>query len=316
VRSRLESIISTGPAYFLRAALILFLVTTSVHGLGQSKAEAESTTALFRGDYIQVAQVAQKYLRSHPQDAPVRVILARADLAQGKIQPAFDELRKALAADPRNIDALYYLALVTRELSQRQYQKLVALAPDSDRVHQMLAEAALEMQNPTEAETEFQNALKANPRSGEVLIELAELKRSQSKFDQAITYYMRAEEIGPPSYEIAYGLGAAYTYKQEYSQAVVCLRKAVNLAPESAAGHFALGNALFQGGQLEAAIPELKSSLQLEPQLKQAYFLLGRIYSKLGRRDEANTALKKLDELNRSEVPGQGKGVADDTPRN
>jgi len=296
--------------------LIFFLVTASVHGLGQSKAVAEGTSALFRGDYLQAAQVAQKHLRSHPQDAPVRVILARADLAQGKFQPAFDELRKALAADPRNIDALYYLALVARELSQRQFQKLVALAPDSDRVHQMLAEAALRMQNPTEAETEFQNALKANPRSGEALIELAELKRSQSKFDEAITYYMRAEEIGPPSYEVAYGLGASYTYKQQYSQAVVWLRKAVNLAPESAAGHFALGNALFQGGQLEAAIPDLKSSLQLEPQLKQAYFLLGRIYSKLGRRDEANAALKKLDELNRSEVPGQGKSVADDKPRN
>jgi tetratricopeptide (TPR) repeat protein len=305
-----------GPAYFRLVGVTLFFTTLSVHGLGQSKALAESTTALFRGDYTKAAQVAETHLRSHPQDAPVRVILARADLAVGKFQPAFEELRKALASDPRNIDALYYLALVARELSQQQYQQLVALAPDSDRVHQMLAEAALAIQNPTEAETEFQNALKANPRAGEVLTELAELKRSQSKFDEAITYYTRAEEIGPPSYEVAYGLGASYTYKQEYAQAVVWLRKAVNFAPESAAGHFALGNALFQGGQLEAAIPELKSSLQLEPQLKQAYFLLGRIYSKLGRKDEANAALKKLDQLNRSEVPGQDKGLADEAPRN
>ncbi len=303
-------------AYFRVAGLILFVVTVSVHGLGQSKALTESRRALFRGDPVQAAEVAEKHLRSFPKDAPVRVILARADLAQGKFQLAFEELRKALASDPQNIDALYYLALVARELSQQQYQRLVALAPDSDRVHQMLAEAALAMQNPTESEAEFQNALKVNPRAGEVLTELAELKRSQSKFDEAITYYTRAEEIGPPSYDIAYGLGASYTYKQDYAQAVVWLRKAVNLAPESAAGHFALGNALFQGGQLEAAIPELKSSLQLEPQLKQAYFLLGRIYSKLGRRDEANAALKKLDELNRSEVPGQDKGLPDNARHN
>jgi Flp pilus assembly protein TadD len=85
------------------------------------------------------------------------------------------------------------------------------------------------------------------------------------------------------------------------------------LAPDSAAGRFALGNALFQNGQTEAAILELKISLQFEPRMKQAYFLLGRAYSKLGRQDEAKAALKKLDELNRSEMPGQDKNSAGDT---
>jgi Flp pilus assembly protein TadD len=79
------------------------------------------------------------------------------------------------------------------------------------------------------------------------------------------------------------------------------------LAPDSAAGRFALGNALFQNGQSDAAIPELNVSLQLEPRMKQAYFLLGRAYSKVGRLDEAKAALKKLDELNRAEIPGPEK---------
>ncbi len=47
--------------------------------------------------------------------------------------------------------------------------------------------------------------------------------------------------------------------------------------------------------------------------MKQAYFLLGRAYSKLGRQDEAKAALKKLDELNRAEIPGQDKNSAGDT---
>src|SRR6266480_3571671 len=168
-------------------------------------------------------------------------------------------------------------------------------------------QAAELAENKSEAEEEFQKALKANPRSIEVSTELAELKRSQSKFDEAIVYYTQAEQIGPLHYEIAYGLGACYTYKQEYSRAIEWLRKAVALAPDSAAGRFALGNALFQNGQSEAAIPELNVSLQLEPRMKQAYFLLGRAYSKVGRLDEAKAALKKLDELNRAEMPGQEK---------
>jgi tetratricopeptide (TPR) repeat protein len=273
----------------------------------QSLALDESASAFYRGDYARAAQLAEKHLRANPKDVPVRLILARAELAQGKFQQAFEELQKVLASDANNVDALYYLSLMGRELSHREYERLFSIAPDSDRVHQLLGEAALAAENRSEAEEEFQKALIANPRSIEVSTELAELKRSQSKFDEAIVYYTQAEKIGPLNYEIAYGLGACYTYKQEYSRAIEWLRKAVALAPDSVAGRFALGNALFQDGQLEAAIPELNISLQMEPRMKQAYFLLGRAYSKLGRQDEAKGALKKLDELNRSEIPGQDK---------
>jgi protein O-GlcNAc transferase len=292
----------------------LLVMVASVNVLGESPDLAKCTRAFYRGEFAQAAQFAETQLRTHPNAVPVRVILARALLAQGKFQLAFEELRTVLKADPNSTDALYYLSLIARELSQREYQRLLTLAPDSDRAHQLLAEAALAAENPTEAETEFQSALRVNPRSVEAYIALAELKRSQSKFDEAISYYAEAEKIGPLSYPIAYGLGACYTYKKDYSQAAGWLRKAVELAPDSAAGHFALGNALFQGGQLEAAIPELKTSLQLEPRMKQAYFLLGRDYTKLGRQEEARVMFQKLDEMNRSEVP-ETKPAVDVSPR-
>ncbi len=303
----------SSPRIRCRPLLLLALVVTLWAGAnGQSAALTACSSALYRRDYIEAAQIAEQHLRRYPNDVPVRVILARAELAQGRFQEAFEELQKALASDPRNIDALYYLSLISRELSEREYQRLFSMAPDSARVHQLLGEAALGAENKTEAEEEFQKALAANPRSVEVLTELAELKRSQSKLDEAIAYHMQAEKIGPLSYDIAYGLGACYTYKQDYSQAVEWLRKAAALAPDSAAARFALGNALFQNGQTEAAIPELNAALRLEPRMKQAYFLLGRAYSKLGRQEEAKAAIRKLDELNRSEVPGQAKGSTSD----
>jgi tetratricopeptide (TPR) repeat protein len=297
----------------LRSFCLLVLVTVvGAQTYGQSLALTESSKAFYRGDYAQATELAKKHLRTYPTDVPVRLILARAELAQGKFQQAFEGLQKVLASDPNNIDALYYVSLIARELSHREYERLFSIAPDSDRVHQLLGEAAMAAENKSEAEEEFRKALKANPGSIEVSTELAELKRSQSKFDEAIVYYAQAEQIGPLNYEIAYGLGACYTYKQEYSRAIEWLRKAVVFAPNSAAGRFALGNALFQNGQFEAAIPELNLSLQLEPRMKQAYFLLGRAYSKLGRTDEAKAALKKLDELNRSEIPGQDKSSGGD----
>jgi protein O-GlcNAc transferase len=290
--------------------LLVLAASSSVQA--ESPDLAECTRALYRGEFAQAAQLAEKNLRTHPSAAPVRLMLARALLAQGKFEPAFAELRKVLSTDPNNTDALYYVSLIARESSQREYQRLLALAPDSDRAHQLLGEAALAAENPSEAEVEFQNALRVNPRSAEAALALADLKRSQSKFDEAISYYSQAEKIGSLSYPAAYGLGACYTYKKDYSQAATWLRKAVALAPDAAAAHFALGNALFQGGQLEAAIPALQRSLQLEPRMKQAYFLLGRDYTKLGRQQEAQSMFQKLDQMNRSEIPGERKQPAAD----
>jgi protein O-GlcNAc transferase len=297
--------------FFLRSAWFLPLLTAlSAYSSDHSLALRESTRALYRRDYLQAAQIAEKRLRQQPADAPVRVILGRVHLAQGNFRAAFDQLKRALAADPHNIDALYYLSLTARQMSQEEYQRLFALAPDSERVHQLLAEAALAAQDPSEAEREFKNALNLNPHSSEVLVKLAELKRSQSKFDEAIDYYLKAEHVGELNYDIAYGLGACYTYRQEYRTAAEWLRKAVDLAPDSAAGQFALGNVLFQSGQYEASIPMLKISLQLEPGMKQAYFLLGRAYAKLGRQAEAQAAFNKLDQLSRS--PGETKKSSSD----
>jgi len=291
----------------------LLMMAVAAYSSDQSFVLKECTRALYRHDYAQAARIAEKHLRQQPKDAPVRVMLGRVQLAQGNIREAFDQLRRALAADPHNIDALYYLSMTARQMSQEEYQRLFALAPESDRTHQLLAEAALAAENSSEAEREFKNALNANPNSSEVLTQLAELKRSQSKFDEAVEYYLKAEHVGALNYDIAYGLGACYTYKQEYSKATEWLRKAVNLAPDSAAGQFALGNVLFQSGQYEAAIPELKTSLQLQPRMKQAYFLLGRAYAKLGRQAEAQAAFSKLDELSRSS--GEAKKSSFDRTR-
>jgi predicted Zn-dependent protease len=287
--------------------LLTLVVASSTGAHGQSSALTECTRALYSGDNALAVQLAEKHLSKYPKDVAVRVVLARAKLAQGKPLQAFDELQRALESDAKNIDALYYLSLVSKELSHSEYERLFSLAPDSFRAHQLLAEAALSADNASEAEREFKRALEVNPGSVQVSTELAELKRSQSKFDEAIAYYAQAEKNGSLSYGVAYGLGACYTYKQEYPQAIEWLRKAVALVPRSAAGRFALGNALFQNGQFEAAVPELNEALRLEPRMKQAYFLLGRAYSKLGRQEEARAAIRKLDELNRSEVPEKEK---------
>src|SRR5437016_13754830 len=126
--------------------LLILTVVIAIRAYGQSSLN-ECTRAFYRGDYALAVQLAEKHLHKYPKDVPVRVVLARAELAQGKHLQAFEELRRALESDPRSIDALYYLSIVSRELSQSAYQRLFSVAPDSFRVHKLLAEAALSANN-------------------------------------------------------------------------------------------------------------------------------------------------------------------------
>jgi tetratricopeptide (TPR) repeat protein len=280
--------------------VLFFLILAGFAMVARASDLDESSKALYRGEYQQAAQLAERFLQKFPNDARSRLILARANLLQGKLEPAFYELQKILTADPHNTDALFYLSLVAKAISQEEFQRLYALAPDSGRVHQLMGESASATENATQAEAEFLQALKTKPDSVEVLTELADLKRSQSKFEEAVEYYVQAEHLGPLTFDVAYGLGTCYTFKHDQAKAILYFRQAVTLDRTSAPGHFGLGDALFQDGQFEESVPEFKAAIVLEPRMEQAYFLLGRAYQKLNRRDQAKKLFEQLSKLNQN----------------
>src|SRR5947209_5357616 len=104
---------------------------------------AEGTRALYQGDYEKARTLALEVIEAHPESAEARILLARAEISNGQFEPAYEALRKALDLDPGNIDALYYLEKLCMILSQTEFQRLVDLAPDSFRAHQLRAEAYL-----------------------------------------------------------------------------------------------------------------------------------------------------------------------------
>lgn len=262
---------------------------------------AESARALHRAEFDRAAALARGYLKAHPQSSPARVLLARAEMARGQYASAYRELQTALRGDPRNVDALYYLSRLCYALSQMEHQKLYAMAPNSARVHQLMAESYRAQQNLAKAEEEYRAALDADPRSVEVLIALGDLLRSQFRFDDAVVYYSRAAETSPRNYDSAYGLGACYLFKEQPGRAVEYLRRALEIDPGSPAARLALGDALLRAGRPAEAVNELKAAAALEPTMRQAFTLLARAYNRLGQPAEAKAALARAQELTQKE---------------
>lgn len=288
-----------------RLALLFGLAAAPVARLlsaGQAPELAESIRALYQGNYAQAQRLASEYLKAHPGTPEARIALARAELAQGESSEAFQDLRKALELDPTNTDALYYLGRVSAILSQVEYQELYSMAPQSARVHQLMAQSFLLQQNFPKAEEEYKSALAADPKSVEILDALAELERSRYRFDEAVGYYRRAATLARRDYTSAYGLGACALYQQQPERAAEHFRRALEIDPGSAAAHLALGDALLRAGKPAAAAEELKKAAKLEPSMRQAYSLLARAYRSLGQTAAAEAALKKEHELERAET--------------
>jgi tetratricopeptide (TPR) repeat protein len=261
----------------------------------------EGTRAFYAGEFERAALSAQTYLKTHPQDPAGLVLLARAETAQGKYQQAYQALRKALRADPKNTDALYYLGQVGKILGQLEYERLFAMAPDSARTHQFLAESYVAQRNDAKAAEEYKAALKADPRSTEILCALGDVERWLLRFDDAIEHYSRVLQLAPNESCAYQGLGVAHLRRHELPSAIEYLRQAAQLQPNSGETRLALGSALLSSGDVNGALTELKAAVANKPDLRQAYALLARVYQRLGQPKEAEEALRKAKELEQRE---------------
>jgi protein O-GlcNAc transferase len=282
-------------------ALVVGCLAPSVRAAAPVKAPppaaAAAARAFDRGEYAQALALARTRLSALPDDVATRLVMARAQAALGDFPGAYEAFRKALALQPRNTDALYYLTILGGVLAEREYDRLFAQAPDSPRAHQLRGDLLSSQHRPADAEAEYKAALGGAPGSLEVMIALGDLTRRQSRLEEALAYYARAAEIAPHDYDVLYGIGVCRSYRQEYAPAIQSFREALRADPSSAPAHLALGHALLQSSQAAAAIPELEAAARLEPRMLQAQYLLGRAYRLLGRTRDAEATFARVQKL-------------------
>jgi tetratricopeptide (TPR) repeat protein len=277
-------------------------------------AAAECAQAFHRGDYPRAVTLARARLLVQPREVTTLIVLARAEAAQGRFEAAYEGFQRALRVDPRNTDALYYLAITAGVLAQSEYERLFALAPGSGRAHQLRGQSYEAQGRPHEAVAAYQAALEADAQSVELLVALGDLMRSQLRLEEAVAYYARAAALAPHRYDVLYGLGVAHSFRREYGPAVERLREALVLDPGSAPARFNLGRALLMSGQAQAAAAELEAAIARAPRMREAHYMLGRAYQALGREPEAERAFARAREL-ASEGVSTGEATPEPDPR-
>lgn len=280
------------------ATLWVLLASAALAGAAISPEE----TALNQGRFTEAAALARGRLQRDPANSAAHVTLARASMGQNDATGALRELTLALKSDASNVDALYYLNKLSTVLAQQEFSRLYAAAPDSARVHQLLAEVMHQQNDSAGEEREYLAAARRDPKSVAVLNALGDLMRRQSKLTEALPYYTQAEKLEPRSFDALYGLGACQLQAENYPLAIAYLTRAVAADPASSAALFALGETLLRDQQPERAEKLLRTVVTREPSNKQTWFLLAKALRQLGRKTESDAAFAEYRKLSQSQM--------------
>ena len=263
---------------------------------------SQAEEALARNDFDLASRIASGEIKSNPASAGAHVLLARALIGNNDAVRALDELELALKLQPRNLDALYYTNKLTAVLARQELTRLYQIAPDSGRVHQVLAESLHAQGDSAGEEREYLAALERMPDSAVVLAALGDLARFQGSYEDAYGYYSRAEKVDSRNFDALYGIGACSIFLKEYKKAVRSLDRALKVDPQSSAARLALGDALIRDEQYGRAVDVLARLVETEPFAKQGWALYGKALRQAGLKPDADAAFARYRELQRAGV--------------
>jgi tetratricopeptide (TPR) repeat protein len=264
-----------------------------------------ASRALAAGDDARALDLATQHLARYPSSRGARVLLARVHMHRGEFDAAYGQLRRALRDHPGDVDALYYMGIVSARLAELQFERLVKMAPQSARVHQLEAESLEAQERRDAAEKAYEAAVVANPSLIEPLLALAKLKRIRLACEEAIKLYETAERIRP-TFDAAYGLGVCYQYDGRDQDAAVRFEQAIERDPRAAVAWAGLGTSLTKLGRPEDAILKLQRAIELEPAMGEAYYALAFAYRSAGQPDRAQEAFAKAREFGGATASGSG----------
>jgi serine/threonine-protein kinase len=156
--------------------------------------------------------------------------------------------------------------------------------------------------NWSEAEREFKRALELNPNVASIhyeygLMYLIPMKRT----DEGIQEIERAIDLEPLSIPMNANLGGAYMYAHQSDAALEQAKKTFELEPGHVTARIWLENVYESRGMFREELALIEETLKTHPSDQYALQYAAYAYAKTGRRPEAEAALSKLRELEKTE---------------
>ncbi len=207
--------------------------------------------------------------------------LARAYEALERFPEMIDELQKAVAGDPNNVDARiklgnYYL------VASKKNPEVIAMA-----------------------ENLANEILQKDPNNIEGHVLMGSILFAQNKKEEALAKLNHAISLDPNRIESYLGLARFYIVTQEPAKAEELFKRAISINPNSPLGHTEYGKYLVQTNRLPEAEAELRKAVELGPTDRNARFVLASFYLVNKQLDKAEEQYKAMADLEKDKPESQ-----------
>jgi tetratricopeptide (TPR) repeat protein len=236
----------------------------------------------------------------HLERAGAREALGIAQIQTGQLNNAVANFSTALAQRPNDPDLLYYLGHSSGLLSKSAIDTLLAVAPDSARAHQALAENYFALRQMPQAEREYREALRLRPELPGLHLELGQVYANSGQWPQAEQEYRSETKLQPGSAEAAYRLGSALLQQGKSQEAFTELKGANDLKADMPETLYSLGKAASLVGDTAVAEKAWLRVIDLEKNTAlaaQSHFGLAALYRKQGKTAQAQQQMQEFQKL-------------------
>jgi tetratricopeptide (TPR) repeat protein len=222
----------------------------------QSVAEllGEAEQHRMAGRLAEAETTCRHILESDPATAEAFHILGLVAHQSGKLAPAIDHLRRAVALAPdhpvyrANLAEMLRLAGRTDE-AIREGRQVLALKPDYPEALSNLGIAHYEIKDYVEAADCYRRAIALNPGFAQAHSNLGNALYAIKQFDEAAAAYRRAIAIDPDFADAWANLGTTLHHAGQFDEAMPALRRALALDPAHANARSGLGILLLMRGE-------------------------------------------------------------------
>jgi len=279
------------------SALLMCACITAVSQSGTAAAGAsDRASVLRRGKALRAAhrpeaaaQVLNRFLATHPDDADALTLLAQTRLDEGDSSAAEELLTKALASSPNSPPANLTLGEVLLKEhhdpeAMDRFETVLAIDLRSVEARRGELAAVTELAVSMRRENHQQAALAALehartklPDDPKLLFELGVQEDELGRLSEADEVLSAARKLKPEDLNILYALARVETAEQHMPVAEADFRAYLAKRPEDASAHFGLGRVLAAEQRSEAAHMEFERSVQLQPVQTESYYELGQL---------------------------------------
>ena len=259
--------------------------------------------ALFRLERFDEALAPLERATAHPPSAPqARYLRGIVFFQAGDFPRAAAELEAAGRDAPLGEQALYMLVESSRKagsakVSQAAFLELGRRFPGSAFYHKLMGMAYDAEGMLADALREFGEAARKNPHLPEVAFAIGVLHFKERAYGQAVPWLEKELAVQPCHAKAHYYLGEIAAAAEQPTGAEERYRESLacdSRNPQALAGIGALYAKL---GRHEEALGPLSKAASLDPENAEVQYSLGRTLLRLGRREAAQAAFRKVDAI-------------------